>query len=311
LRADQVDVDRYLPPSGDAADEDSERKVGDIELASEPLANFVMQGSASVGDLTIAGMRYEQFSTSLTIGGGRASLSDVSTRLYGGEFTGSFTIETAAGQPTIRLLGNGRNLALDPLLTAMLGDSHISGTGDFTLDLAGTGDTIGAAMGTAAGSMSLNLRDGILQGFNVGRDLCATMNRLNGLPAPENAPEATAYTQIRGTATVREGIAGSADMLVVTSYMRMTGAANMRLVDQRIDSNYDARMTGPVNLRGCERLNSRIDDSIPIGFSLDGKLPDVKPGFDVAQLIEDWAKRELENRARDSVRDRILDEIFN
>jgi hypothetical protein len=85
----------------------------------------------------------------------------------------------------------------------------------------------------------------------------------------------------------------------------------MQLVDQQISSKLVAQMTGPVNLGGCERLNSRIDGSIPIGFTLDGKLPDVEVGVDVAQLLEDWARRELRNRAEESIRDRVLDRLLN
>ena len=92
-------------------------------------------------------MRYTQFAANLAVGGGRASLSDVNTRLYGGEFTGSVEIDTEGALPTLRLTGNARNLALDPLLTAMLGDANISGTGSFDLNLTGTGATIGDGQG--------------------------------------------------------------------------------------------------------------------------------------------------------------------
>jgi AsmA protein len=256
-------------------------------------------------------MRYEQLSANLAVGGGRASLSNVQTQLYGGEFRGGFSIDATGASPTVQLSGQARQLALDPLLTAMLGDSNISGRGDLDLELTGTGDTIGTAMQTAAGTMALTLTNGVLEGVNAGRSVCAAINSLNGQPAPANAPNTTAFNQIRGTATVADGIASTSDILVITDYMQLTGRSNMQLVDQQISSKLVAQMTGPVNLGGCERLNSRIDGSIPIGFTLDGKLPDVEVGVDVAQLLEDWARRELRNRAEESIRDRVLDRLLN
>jgi AsmA protein len=315
LRADQIDVDRYLPPAGGSTEATSaggpERKLGDIEITAEPLTATVIQGSASVGSLIIGGMRYEQLSANLAVGGGRASLSDVQTRLYGGEFRGGFSIDARGAAPAVHLTGQARQLALDPLLTAMLGDSNISGSGDFDLDLTGSGNTIGTAMQSAAGTMALTLSNGVLEGVNAGRTLCETINSLNGQPAPASAPNATAFSQIRGTATVADGTASTSDILVTTSYMQLTGRANMQLVDQDLSAKLVAQMTGPVELSGCERLNSRIDGSIPIGFTLDGKLPDVEVGFDVSQLLADWAMRELRNRAEESIRDRVLDRLLN
>jgi len=316
LRADQIDVDRYLPPAGSAAANDAgnaepERTLGEIELANEALTATVVQGSATVGNLKIGGMQYEQFTANLTVGGGQGSLSDVRTRLYGGEFSGGASIDATGESPAIHLTGNAANVAVEPLLTAMLGDSNISGTGNISLDLTGTGTTIGDAMRTAAGTMALTLNNGIFEGVNVGRDLCIALNIKTGLQQPEPAPNSTAFTQIRGTATVRDGIASSSDLAVATSYLRMDGRANMQLIDQRISSKFIARMTGPVNLQGCERLNRRIDNSIPIGITLDGKSPDFDIGFDIAELLKDMLEREAQDQFQNSVRERVLDRLLN
>jgi hypothetical protein len=89
----------------------------------------------------------------------------------------------------------------------------------------------------------------------------------------------------------------------------LTGKGQMRLVDQWLDTDFVARLTGAIPLTGCERLNSQIDDSIPIGFSLTGTLPDVDVGFDISQLIEDWLKREIRNQTQDAIRDRVQDAL--
>lgn len=325
LRADRIDADRYLPPGGDAtpeaaaagaagvaggADGDAERRLGDIRLASDALTDLALTGSVNVGELGIGGMRFEQLATQIAIGGGRASLRPVSTNLYGGTFNGGVALDATTDAPSLRLTGNANRLALRPLFEDMLGEAHISGTGNFELDLAGRGETIGEATGTAAGRLKVALANGQLEGINVGRSLCAAANSLRELPAPAAAPDATPFTTISASATVADGVATSSDLFATTGYLDLSGTGTIRLADQWLRNDFVARLSGPIPLAGCERLNSRIDGSIPIGFWLEGQLPDVDFGFDLGQLIEDWVRREIRNQAQDAIRDRLL-EIFN
>jgi hypothetical protein len=147
--------------------------------------------------------------------------------------------------------------------------------------------------------------DGELRGVNLGHGLCKAVNALRQLPEPPAAPDATPYRLISATATVAEGTATTENLFASTGYLELTGQGSMRLVDQVLDTSYVARLVGPVNLPGCERLNSRVDGSIPIGFSLTGPVSSPTPAFDVRQLIEDLGRREIRNQLEEAVRDRL------
>lgn len=329
LRADRIDADRYLPPKGDApaaaaataadpkapagaatpAGVPAERRLGDIRLDGDALTATRVAGSASVGDLTIGGMRFRQLSADLAVGDGRAALRSVQTELYGGTFTGGMEIDATGATPSAHLRGTASALAMDPLFVDMLGASAVSGSGNFDLDLTGRGATIGEAVATSAGTMSVSFSDGELRGINLGHGLCKAMNAFGQVPEPPPAPDATPYRVIRASATVASGTASTQDLFVSTGYAELTGQGSLRLADQVLDTSYVARMVGPVNLPGCERLNSRIDGSIPIGFSLEGPVSSPTPAFDVRQLAEDLARREIRNQVEDTVRDRIQDAL--
>ena len=319
LRADEIDVDRYLPPraapgppdepgeSSAAAADDGQRRLGDIALAEGPLTATVVNGTASVGALVIGGMRFEQLSTELALGGGRASIDPVRTQLYGGTFAGGVTVDATGDTSSVRLIGTASELAMRPLLTAMLGGAQMSGTGSFDLDLTGRGNTIGEAMQTAAGTLGFSFVNGEINGINIGRTLCAAVNSARQLPAPAAAPGVTAYTLIRASATVSEGVASTSDLLAQTSFLDMTGQGRMRLVDQWLETSHVTRLTGPIEIAGCEQLNAKVADSMPIGFTLTGTLPDVEVRPDVRQFVEDWIRRELRNEVRDQLQERAGD----
>ena len=130
------------------------------------------------------------------------------------------------------------------------------------------------------------------------------------LPAPANAPEVTAFSVIRGNATVSDGNASSSNLYAATGYLDLTGRGGIRLVDQWIDNQYRAAMTGPIPVAGCEDLNQTIANApIPVNFTLTGRLPDIEVGIDISQLLQDWAQRELRNRAEEAVQEQLEDAI--
>jgi AsmA protein len=302
LRADRIDVDRYLPPPAEEA-EPGERTVGDIAIASEPLTATRLTGTASVGELGIAGLSLQDVSTELAVGDGRGRLDSVRARLYGGEFAGRMAVDASGEAKRTELAGALENVALAPLLTALLGDAHLSGTGSIELDLAGTGDTIGDAMQTAAGTMSIALRNGRIDGFNLERTLCAAFNAADRLPAPPSVPELTAYTEIGAAASVSNGIASTSNLSASTGKVAVTGSGTMRLADQHIDFDLRARLLDTIAIERCERINSQVGGSFP--FTLEGTLPDVVPKPDLSEYLRDRVREGVRERVEESILDRL------
>jgi uncharacterized protein involved in outer membrane biogenesis len=318
LRADRIDADRYLPPKAQPAPDANstdDRLLGDIRLASEPLTNTNVSGTASVGHLKIGGMDFEQLATEVAFGDGGASLNSVRTQLYGGEFDGGLNIDATGEVAEVRLRGDLKDVQIRPLLEAMLGSANMSGTGNVGLDLTGRGNTINEALQSATGRLNVEFTNGEIQGVNLGRKLCQAVNSGRGLPAPAAAPNVTAYTAIRGSSVVSDGNASSSDLYATTGYLQLTGRGGVRLVDQWIDNQYRAEMTGPIPISGCEDLNRTIaNDPIPVNFTLQGRLPDIDVGVDISQLLQDWARREIRNQVRDAAADRLQDtlrDLFN
>ncbi len=170
----------------------------------------------------------------------------------------------------------------------------------------GSGETVTENLQSAEGNLSFALRDGTLEGFNLGRSICAAFNAVDGYPPPDDSvPDRTNYELIQGAATVSEGIAQSDELLARTAFMDITGSGRLGLAGGQLNYDLESELTGPIEIRGCEPMSDMIGGAIP--WTLSGTLSDaeIRPDFGeyLRQRIEDEAADRLRERVEERLRD--------
>ncbi len=299
LDVDAVDADRYLPPNARDA-EAGEATAGDMELPQNNTMN--LDGTMRVGSLKLAGLQFTEVGGRIVIGGGNLAVENARTNLYGGTFAGNFRIRAAGDDPGLTLDGRASGIAIEPLLANLTGEeSSFSGTGSFDLNLAGKGRTVTQNVQTAGGNVSFDMLDGAIKGFNLGRTLCAAYNATQRAPAPPDLPAVTPYEFIRGSAVVAAGAATSNDILARTSFMDLNGNGTLGLVEQTLDHELDAKLTGPVGIPNCETLDQFVGGQVPFKISGTVTAPSIVPDF--SKLVRQQLRDEIEDRIQDRLRD--------
>jgi uncharacterized protein involved in outer membrane biogenesis len=303
LDVDRVDADRYLPPKARDA-QAGERTAGDVEL---PQNNTMkLDGTMQVASLKLAGLQFADVGGRIVIGGGDLTIENARTNLYGGSFAGNFHVRAAGNEPGLALDGRAHGLDLEPLISALTGEpANVSGTGSFELDLAGKGRTVIENVQTAGGNVSFDMLAGAIKGFNLGRTLCAAYNVTQRAPGPPALPAVTAYEAIKGSAVVTNGTAASNDLLARTSFMDIAGAGSLFLVEQQLDYELDAKLTGPIDIENCQTLDEFAGGELP--FRIRGTVtePEITPDF--SKLARRVLRDQLQDRLEDRVRDRLRD----
>jgi AsmA protein len=302
LNVDRVDADRYLPPKADEA-RAGQKTAGDIELPEHNTMR--LDGTMQVGDLALAGLKFSNVGSRIVIGNGDMTLENARAHLYGGDFAGTFGVRARGNQPGLELDGKATKLDLAPLIEALTGEpANFSGSGDFQITLSGTGRKIIDNVRTAGGNVSFAMSDGVVKGFNLGSLLCAAYNLKERLPAPTGQPKETKYQVIKGTATVTAGTAKSKDLLARTAFMDISGGGTLGLVEQRLDYDVDAKLTGKIAIPGCQTMDGLIGESIP--FNIKGTVTDPSITPDFSKILQ----KRLRDEAQDRLREKLLKSLI-
>jgi len=290
LSIDRVDVDRYLPPKAKDAKQ-GQGTAGDIELPANN--SMKLDGNVQVGDLRLAGLQFSQVGTRIVLGGGNAELDNARAHLYGGDFLGSLKVRAAGDKPGLALSGKATGLQLEPLIKALTNQTpNFTGNGSFDLDLAGNGRTVIENVHTAGGKVTFEIGNGTIRGFNVGATLCQAYNLTQGAPPPPgNQPKQTDYQVIKGSAAVTSGVAQSNDLLARAPFMDVTGHGSLRLVEQNLDYELEAKLTRAVPIQNCQTMQNLVGDSIPLTIRGTVTDPSIKPDF--SKLLKSAAKKSL------------------
>jgi AsmA protein len=302
LAVDRVDADRYLPPKARDAKQ-GEATAGDLKLPENNTMR--LDGTMQIADLRLAGMQFNDVGSRILIGDGDAKLEGARARLYGGSFAGNFHVRAAGATPGLALDGKASGLQLQPLIEALTGHAaNFSGTGAFDLNLSGAGRTIIENVQTAGGNVAFQMDDGAIKGFNLGRTLCAAWNLKEGAPQPREQPAQTAYEFMKGSAVVTAGTAQSSDLLVRTSFMDINGRGTLGLVEQTLDYDLDAKLTGRIAIENCETMDGLVGESIP--FNIRGTVTDPRITPDFSKIVQRAIREGIQDRLKDALRDRIF-----
>lgn len=304
LEIDRVDVDRYLPPS--AAPQSGASADRPIELPTQAMHDLALNGRIVIDDLKLADIQFSDVSTLLAIQSGVGTIDSARARLYGGDFEGGIELDARGGIPQLAFDGTVVGVQLDPLFSALGGESALTGIGNFDLSLSGIGAGLGDVLETTAGRIDFALRDGAIRGFNLGHEMCSVWNTVRRLPQPAPTDvDFSTFQLLRGSAVVTDGIARTSDLQGTTSFIETTGRGQLDLATRNINYDLLATLTDSTGIAGCETLERLIGDPIPLELTGNASAP--KASFDFGEALEIYgreaAKEAVEERLREALDD--------
>ena len=257
LHVDKVDLGHYqnrLVPDAVPGDP-AILEAGDAFDLS-PLAMLRASGGVHVGELKVGTMHATNVRAALRSDGGKFVLQPIGASLYGGSGSGALTLDfsRSASTPHITFVQTLKAIQVGPLLKDLLDKAPLEAKGDVTIDLNTAGASTLQMRQALAGTASLRLTDGRLNGIDLGAMIIGAQTA-SGLAS---AGVKTGFSQLDASFTIADGIAHNADLAVRAPLFSVAGAGDIDLAREQIDYTL-ACMLGATGLTLPVRLNGPWD----------------------------------------------------
>lgn len=235
-----------------------ERTAPPLDLSA--LQGLDIEGTLRVDQLKAAGLHLEKLRLPLRIRDGQLTSSGHAVSLYGGNLDGSLRLDATSRQMSYR--GYLQGASLGPLLRDLHGSESLTGTTNFFVDVAATGDTPTGFLDDLHGQARLRIRNSTVPGIDVGmafREWRHLIGTRQGAQRRFNDKESTAVGELTASFQVNKGVAASKDLLAKGGMLKVTGEGQIDLRRQAIDGlSYVTLLVVPVgpdsgplaNLRG-------------------------------------------------------------
>ncbi|MBV8061984.1 MAG: AsmA family protein, partial [Nevskia sp.] len=171
LKLDQIDADRYLAPPArrNPVAPAAANKPGEGDNASLPLNKldgFTASGTLEIGKLKLKNLSLASVDLKLDAAKGAQKNLILGAALYGGTLASATRLGPGA-RPTLAETLKLASINAGPLLQDFTGKDHVTGTGNFSLDVSSSGNTMAELKRGLNGTVALALQNGAVKGFNL------------------------------------------------------------------------------------------------------------------------------------------------
>ena len=318
---DDINVDRYLPPSEESDAPAEEGSLDEVDLPLEVMRTVDARGELKFGRAKFSGLTLTNAAFALTAANGAVRLTP-SAQLYGGRFNGDIRIQVEADSARMNVEQNLDDVNFAALGQDLLGSQDITGTGDVRLNLVTQGQNVGQMRRDLDGDVAFNVANGSIEGIDLWYELRRARARLSSDPEPEpergDAARRTTFSSLSATGVVEDALLTNRDLNARLDFMTIDGTGTVNLLDDAIDFDLVATMVdGPV-LQSDPEMVRYAGSKLPLRVTGTVAAPSVLPDFgaivrqQISQEVEervDERREEVQEEVRDRLRDRLRDAL--
>jgi AsmA protein len=187
-----------------------------------------------------------------------------------------------------------------------MGKERLTGAGDINADLTMSGLDEAAIRSSLNGTANFAFRDGAVKGINVAGLIRNAQARLAGKPVDDSAPQQTDFSELSGSATIRNGLVNNQDLSAKSPLLRVSGKGQVDLPGDTIDYLLTTEVVK--SLEGQGGAGSNELTGLPVPVRIKGQLAD--PGFsvDLKTVMESKLKQSVQQKLESRLKGKTTDE---
>lgn len=185
LALDRINVDGYLPPSEEVAEDDSESAAArplseDPILPLEALRELTLTGKLAIGQMAMMGLDARDVQVEVSAADGLLRLRRAEGKTLEGGFRADASLDARTDTPVTTFNATVSTVQIHPILQALMGEDLFRGLFDMNAEFRTTGNSEKAMFENATGTMTLGLTDALVRGVNLHNTLTSGLNDMLG-----------------------------------------------------------------------------------------------------------------------------------
>jgi AsmA protein len=290
LNVNTIDLDRYLPPSGE------EKPAGDEKARSPerkkanyaPLRRMILDGKIQIGDLKVKGVKVKNLEMKISGRNGLFRMDPLSLNMYEGSVAGKGTLDVRTDIPKNAASLDAKGIQVNPLLNTMLHKDFLEGKFLADLEITLKGDDAQVMKQTLTGGGELVFTDGAIKGINL-TDMAQNVKSAFGAER-ETEKARTDFSELRVPFTASNGVVHTPGTTMVTPLMRLVATGKADLVQETMDFRVEPKAVA--TLKGKGDTKERTGILVPILVSGSFASPKFRP--DVKGIAKEKLQQQME-----------------
>lgn len=298
LHLDEIDADRYLPPSSaaGAGPPAAGPPAGEPrpKIDYTPLRQLVLNGNAAIDRLTVARARMDDVSLKIAAKEGILSLDPFSMKLYQGTAAGKTVVNVAGERPVTEVHLDLDQVQVNPLLKDVADKDFLEGSTQARITVTTTGDDIARVKQNLDGRGSLVFSDGAIVGVDLANMVRNVKAVLGGEVKTGRKPR-TDFAELVVPFTIENGVFHVPESTLKSPLVRLQASGKADLVRATLDFRVDPKVVGTIKGQGDTKDRDGV--GIPVIVSGTFASPSFRP--DLEGLAKDRLRQALNPSASD------------
>ncbi|MFC1515175.1 AsmA family protein [Thermodesulfobacteriota bacterium] len=285
LNLDRIDLDRYLPPSGDkkGGDEKVEEKPATKKASDQkktdytPLRKLILDGTIRIGKLQAKGAKIEDVHLKITGKNGLFNMDPLTLKLYQGDVSSKGALDVRKDTPKSNAELQAKGIQVGPLLKDVLKKDFLEGTTQAKMSIRMSGDEPEMIKRTLNGSGNLLFNDGAV----VGIDLAGMVRNAKaafGLGEKSGEKPRTDFSELNSPFTITNGVVNTPGTILMSPLVRVVAKGTADLVNELLDFRVEPKFVATIKGQGDTQDRSGI--MVPVlvtgSFSSPKFMPDLE-----------------------------------
>jgi AsmA protein len=305
LTVDHINVDRYRSPETQTPQPVAKTPAGAAEPASDPFKTLRMDGTLSIGSVTVSNIALTQVHVGLTAKDGVTHIAPATAKLYGGDYSGDITLDDRGEVATLKIDQSMTAIDMAPLLKDFAKTQRISGHGTVTTNLTARGLGGDALMKTLNGHITANVDNGAVEGVDLWFEInrAVALIQKQAMPAG-NSTGRTRFDAFKASADIVNGVATTKDLNIASQNLRVAGQGTTNLVTNAIDYQVKATLLKEAPTAAGAAGKTLAD--IPLEITGTTSSPTVRP--DLQALAKAQIQQQLDQH-KGEIQQKLMDKL--